>query len=208
MKSPRTVAGIDVGGDSKGNHLVILRGTEIVCSVRRETPAQMLERCVRLDVAAVGIDAPCKWRAGDMGRTAERALAQQGILLFATPSRDRALASKSGFYGWMFNGERVYAALSAHFPLYGGEADAAGRVCFETFPHAITCALLRNEAASAKRKRIQRRQVLEQAGIPTSSLGSIDEIDAALCALSASRLLDGKVVVHGDALGGFIVIPA
>lgn len=208
MKSPRTVAGIDIGGGSKGNNLVILRGTEIVCNVRKETPGQMLDKCVQFDVAAVGIDAPCKWRTGEAGRQAERALAQQRISLFATPTRELALASKSGFYEWMFNGERIYDVFVPRFPLYTNAAKSIGRVCFETFPHAITCALLKNEAVSAKQKRTQRRQVLEEAGIRTISLRSIDEVDAALCALTANLLLEGKVVAHGDEPGGFIVVPA
>jgi predicted nuclease with RNAse H fold len=62
MKSERTVAGIDIGGDRKGNHLVILRGTEIVCNLRKQTPESMLEKCLQFEVAAVAIDAPCLWR--------------------------------------------------------------------------------------------------------------------------------------------------
>jgi predicted nuclease with RNAse H fold len=207
MKSRRAVAGIDIGGDKKGNHLVILRGTKIACSIRRKTPEFMLQACVEFDVAAVGIDAPCQWRVGETGRLAERALAQQRISLFATPTREQALASQSGFYGWMFNGERIYQTFAPRFPLYASLAGHAGPVCFETFPHAITCALLKHEAASAKHKHSQRRRVLEEAGIDAASLRSIDEVDAALCALSANFLLQGKVVAHGDALGGFIVVP-
>jgi predicted nuclease with RNAse H fold len=208
MKSPRAAAGIDIGGDGKGNNLVILRGNDIVCNVGQETPEQMLEKCIQFDVAAVGIDAPCQWRTGEAGRHAERALAQQRISLFATPTRERALASKSGFYGWMFNGERIYDVFAPHFPLYTNAGKTVGPVCFETFPHAITCALLNNQVASAKQKRTQRRQVLEEAGIQTLSLRSIDEVDAALCALTANLLLEGRVVAHGDASGGFIVVPA
>lgn len=208
MKSRRAVAGIDIGGEKKGNHLVILRGTEIVCNVSKETPEQMLEHCVQFDVEAVGIDAPSQWRTGETGRQAERALAQQRISSFATPTRELAMASQSGFYEWMFNGERVYDVFTPHFPLYRCTGKSAGRVCFETFPHAITCALLTNEVASAKQKRTQRRRILEEAGIQTSSLRSIDEIDAALCALAANFLLEERVVVHGDEAGGFIVVPA
>lgn len=208
MESGRAVAGIDIGGDRKGNHFVILRGTEIVCNLRKETPEHMLEQCLQFEVAAVGIDAPCLWRIGDAGRQAEKALAQQQIFSFATPTRELAMASKSGFYGWMLNGERVYQAFAPHFRLfkYGGEIGR--RVCFETFPHAITCALIRNEVASAKRKRTERREILEDAGIQATSLRSIDEVDATLCALTANFLLEGKVVAYGDELGGFIVVPA
>ncbi|ACD18089.1 DUF429 domain-containing protein [Paraburkholderia phytofirmans] len=208
MKSERVVAGIDIGGDRKGNHLVILRGTEIVCNISKEPPAHMLEKCLQFEVAAVGIDAPCLWRIGEAGRQAEKELARQRIFSFATPTRELALASQSGFYEWMFNGERVYQAFASHFPLFTHRGEVNGRVCFETFPHAITTALLKTEAASAKKKRTQRREVLKDAGIEAASLRSIDEVDAALCALSAHYLQEGKVVTYGDELGGFIVVPA
>ncbi|MFM0223554.1 DUF429 domain-containing protein [Paraburkholderia dipogonis] len=208
MESQRAVAGIDIGGERKGHHLVILRGSEIVCNLGKQTPEYMLEKCLQFEVAAVGIDAPCLWRAGEAGRQAEKELAQRRIFSFATPTRELAVASKSGFYGWMFNGERVYQAFVPHFPLFNNEGEMGDRVCFETFPHAITSALLRTEVASAKQKRTQRREILEDAGIETTSLKSIDEVDAAVCALTANFLLKGRVVAYGDELGGFIVVPA
>ncbi len=43
MSSQRAVAGIDIGGEAKGNHLVIMRGTRILWNNRiRETPEKML----------------------------------------------------------------------------------------------------------------------------------------------------------------------
>lgn len=208
MSSGPAVAGIDIGGDRKGNHLVILRGTEIVCNLSQKAPEHMLEICLQFGVAAVGIDAPCLWRAGDAGRQAEKELARRRIFSFATPTRELAKASKSGFYGWMFNGERIYQAFAPHFPLFNNERKIGERVCFETFPHAITSAFLGSEIASAKRKRTQRREILEDAGIETASLRSIDEVDATLCALTANYLLKGEIVAYGDKLGGFIVVPA
>ena len=63
------------------------------------------------------------------------------------------------------------------------------------------------KAASAKRKRTRRREILEDAGIEATSLRSIDEVDAALCALTANFLLEESIVAYGDELGGFIVVP-
>ncbi|MFM0341845.1 DUF429 domain-containing protein [Paraburkholderia fungorum] len=209
MRSGRTVAGIDIGGNRKGNHLVIMRGREIVWNnPRRETPEQMLEKCLEFEVKAVGIDAPCQWRGNEAGRLAEKELARQRIFSFATPTRETAVASKSGFYEWMFNGERVYQAFAPHFSLFKNGGERADRVCFETFPHAIATALLKTEVASAKQKRTQRRRVLEDAGIDATSLKSIDEVDAGLCALTANFLIDERFVAYGDELGGFIVVPA
>ncbi|OTP75505.1 hypothetical protein PAMC26510_13775 [Caballeronia sordidicola] len=207
MKSQKTVAGIDIGGEAKGNHLVIMQGTRIVWNnPGRETPEQMLEKCIEFDVAAVGIDAPCQWRIEETGRQAEKMLARMRISCFVTPTRERA--SQSRFYDWMFNGESVYKVFVERFPLLNDVFAIGNRVCFETFPHAITCALRGREATSAKAKNIQRRETLERAGVETRPLRNIDEVDAALCALTANFLLEGWVDVYGDSAGGFIVVPS
>jgi predicted RNase H-like nuclease len=117
------------------------------------------------------------------------------------------MTNTSGFYGWMLNGERVYQALSTSHPLLKTVNDHRGTSCFETFPHAITCALLGTDVASAKVKRIQRRQLLEDSGIDTYLLKSIDALDAALCALTALRLLQGRCKAYGDATSGLIFVP-
>jgi predicted nuclease with RNAse H fold len=80
-------------------------------------------------------------------------------------------------------------------------------VCFETFPHAITCALIQDDVPKAKLKRTQRARILGEHGVNTAALKSIDELDAALCALTAQALLAGKIRAYGDALGGYIVVP-
>ena len=208
MGSERAVSGIDIGGDRKGNHLVILRGTQILLSLSEIGPEAMLQACIDLDVVAVGIDAPCKWRTNEAARCAEKLLAQQRISCFLTPTREHATSNRSGFYRWMFNGERMYETFSKHYPLFTKDEKAGERVCFETFPHAITCAFLGIEVASAKQKRIQRRLILENMGIDTAALKSIDAIDAALCALTAKFFLEKQTHAYGDAAGGFIVVPA
>jgi predicted nuclease with RNAse H fold len=207
MTSERTVAGIDVGGKQKGCHLVILRGPRIIHNVISKSPDKMLQECIAFDAAAVGIDAPCVWATEGGGRLAEGSLAKQRISCFATPTRERALANASGFYGWMFCGEQVYEAFTTRYHLFAGGDNVGDRVSFETFPHAVTCAMLGKEVASAKQKRVQRRQILESAGIEPKALKSIDSVDAALCALTAKFLLEGQVHVYGDALGGYIVVP-
>ena len=203
-----TVAGIDVGGDRKGCHLVVLHGKSILCSTNKKTPHELVQVCSEYDVTAVGIDSPCQWRAENGARLAERELAREKVSSFSTPTRELALANTANFYGWMFNGERVYQALSLRYPLLTGRAYTGGRICFETFPYAITCALLGREVASAKLKRTQRREILEGLGIDTKVLRSIDAVDAALCALTAQYLLNGAARSFGDALGGYIWVPA
>lgn len=201
------VAGIDIGGAKKGCHLVIMRGREVVYVANSSNPEDLYQDCLQHEVVAVGVDAPCRWSSDGAGRRAEKELAKEKIFCFSTPTQERALASTSGFYEWMFSGERVFQTFAPRYPLLTEKRHPGGRFTFETFPHAITCSLLGKEVASAKRKRVQRRKLLEDAGINTSSLTSIDAVDAALCALTAQFFLLGKTRAYGDAYGGYIFVP-
>jgi predicted nuclease with RNAse H fold len=206
MHSEPTVAGIDVGGNRKGCHLVVLQGNVVVLT-DRGPPEHVAQSTCAAGAILVGIDSPCRWGIPGFGRTAEKALAKERIFCFSTPTREKAMTNASGFYGWMLNGERVYQALSTSHPLLKTVCDHRGTACFETFPHAITCALLGTDLASAKVKRTQRRQLLEDSGIDTYLLKSIDALDAALCALTALRLLQGRCKAYGDAASGLIFVP-
>jgi predicted nuclease with RNAse H fold len=208
------VAGIDVGGSKKGCHLVILRGREIVKVAGNLDAHAMHAHCVAEDVALVGIDAPCKWgvqggvQGGGQGtgRAAEREMARQRIACFSTPTQARA--QESAFYEWMINGERVYRAFAPSHPLLCTNRYEGAPAAFETFPHAITCALLGRGAVSAKDKRVQRRDALGKLGFDIARFRSIDDLDAALCAYAAQCLMDGDAHAYGDADGGFIFVPA
>ncbi len=134
-------------------------------------------------------------------RPAERELARLGIRCFATPVRETG--ESHPFYAWMRNGQALYERLSGDFPLLDS---TALRVCFETFPHAVACALA-GRLLSARSKRSDRRRLLEAAGVGTHALGSLDLVDAALCALAAHRYLLGDYRRVGDPAGGFIFLP-
>lgn len=206
-RSLPAVAGVDVGGDKKLCDLVILRGSTIICREARIAPEALPALCIEHDVMAVGVDAPSLWWTGTGRRAAEQALARERISCFPTPSREQAVASTSGFFNWMFMGERVYRALADAYPLLTDARYGGGRVCFETYPYAITCALLGKTIASAKLKRNQRRQLLTQLGIDVSTLRSVDARDATLCALTAQYVIDGNAHAYGDAQGGYIRVP-
>jgi predicted nuclease with RNAse H fold len=207
MRSGHTVAGIDVGGTKKGFHLVIMRG-HVIVHVSSSTDAVQLHRqCMDFDVTAVGIDAPSQWAVEGAGRAAERELARERISCFSTPTEARATANTSGFYEWMFNGARVYQAFVSSHPVLKSREYEGTRACFETFPHAITCAYLARDVVSAKLKLMQRRKLLEDLGIDMSRLTSIDYLDAALCAHTAHLLIEGKTRAYGDAQGGLIFVP-
>lgn len=206
MNTTTTVAGIDVGGTKKGFHLVILRGREITDVFSSTDASHIHARCLSFDVRAIGIDAPSQWAVENEGRAAEKAMAREGISCFSTPTEAKARASTSGFYEWMFNGARIYAAFARTHPILKEALFSGAAVSFETFPHAITCAYLKDEA-SAKKKNSQRRKLLEDEGIDTSKLKSIDDIDAALCALAAQCLIAGETRAFGDAASGYIFVP-
>lgn len=107
----------------------------------------------------------------------------------------------------MFIGERVYRALADTYPLLTDARYAGERMSFETYPYAITCALLGKAIASAKQKRNQRRQLLMQLGVDVTALRSVDARDATLCALTAQYVIDGNAHAYGDAAGGYIRVP-
>jgi predicted RNase H-like nuclease len=107
----------------------------------------------------------------------------------------------------MFKEEEIYQAFSSAYPLLTSRKFQGGRVSFETFPHAIACALRGMDGTFAKEKRHQRPKVLEDANIDATGLKSIDDFDAALCALTARYLIEGQTHAYGDAAGGYIRVP-
>ncbi len=199
------VAGIDVGGAKKGFHLVLLRGNEVLLSTKSPHPDELVQHCLRHQAVVVSVDAPCQW-ADRVPRQAEREMAREGIFSFSTPSR--AKAQTSAFYGWMFNGERMYAALAEAYPLLDAPDKRSTPSSFETFPHAISCALLGKDVASAKIKGRQRRALLAVLGLETTLLKSIDDLDATLCAVTAQFFLSRTFKTYGDVEGGFLIVPA
>jgi hypothetical protein len=106
----------------------------------------------------------------------------------------------------MRNGLSLYQSLSAFYPLFDGSAPARAKVCFETFPQAIACTLA-GRPLSAANKRADRRGLLAGLGIDTGALGSLDFIDAALCAVAARRYLLEDYQKLGDPAEGYLLLP-
>ena len=212
MESVPTVIGIDVGGRRKGFHAVALTGGAYADRLATSEVQELAHWCRSvIGAQLIAIDAPCRWSGDGRARPCERELMQQGISCFASPSREAALSHPSNYYGWMLQGEALYRELEASHPLLSGlpapGVSASGPACFETFPHAITWHL-RGGNAEARQKRPQRRALLEQAGIDTAALTSIDWIDAALCALAAHHVARGAAChAYGEPDTGLIVVP-
>lgn len=200
------VVGVDVGGVKKGFHAVALRGKTFVKTTDTD-PAVIVAWCLEQNATVVSVDAPCEWSQEDSSRKAERDLRLFGekIHCFATPARVRAKANTKGFYGWVFNGEKLYQQLQKHYPLFNGKR-GNGPVCIESFPHAASCALA-GRVVSAKYKARVRREVLHGSGYDVSGLPNIDYVDAAICAVAADAFRMNNYQSFGDRTEGFIIVP-
>lgn len=208
MNTQRLVVGIDVGGSRKGFHGVALCDGEYWQRFHTTNPEAMAEWCRHLGARLIGIDAPCRWSADGRARLAERQLMARGIQCFASPTRERAIFHPRNYYGWMLNGESLYQAIERTHPLSAGLPITQEQpCCFETFPHAICCALA-GQVIAARNKGTVRRALLAQAGILASELANIDWIDAALCGLVADFLATGRSCTgYGDTATGLIIVP-
>jgi predicted RNase H-like nuclease len=155
---------------------------------------------LRPDVIA--IDSPPGPAVSGGSRAGERALLHMGIHCYFTPCDPVQWAQP--FYAWMHEGQRAFAAVEvAGYPLYRGRGTIRRRA-LEVFPHA-TAVLLGGDGALPKGKR--RRRVLEAEGVDTTALRSIDQLDAALAALTGLLALDGCCEALGDPSEGVVVVP-
>lgn len=201
------VIGIDVGSLTRGFHAVALKGGRYFGKLRSLNAGALASWCKASGAEIIGIDAPCRWSATGRARRAERELMAEGVWCFSTPSFDIADNHPTDYFGWMRHGAMLYTNLiSSGYSLFCGTRASGHTVCFETFPHAIACAL-QGEIVSAKRKRPVRRRLLRENAVDTEALTNIDWIDAALCALAAHHLLMGSAKTYGGVEEGFIVVP-
>jgi hypothetical protein len=133
---------------------------------------------------------------------------EKKIWCFSTPTCAAAEAHPKQHYHWMLAGAELFHQLEMSYPIYmGGTLTADAPLCFETFPHAVMCASL-GKIVSAKNKREERSALLEHLGIKLGPHPPIDFIDAAICALVATRLAIGEFEHYGDSDTGFIVVPS
>jgi predicted nuclease with RNAse H fold len=191
-------AGVDVAA-RRGCDVVVLGDDAVAHPVGRVHAADELRALLApLAPGVVAIDAPPAWAPEGRARRCEQALRAAGVSVFVTP--DAARGAASSFYDWMRTGFEMFAGADGHPVL-------------EVFPHAVAIALrgahperglLRRPAA----KLAWRRGALTVAGVDGSELRTIDEVDAALCALTGRRWLAGVAVELGDATEGTITLPA
>ena len=201
------VAGVDVGGSKKGFHAVALKGGAYFDQFAWPDAAAIADWCRGIDAYVIGVDAPCRWSLTGRACPAERELMALKICCFSTPSREAAKSHPQDHFRWMLNGAELFAQLESTHSLFVGTSPCMKRrVCFETFPQAIACALA-GTIVSARKKRTIRRELLERAGVDTSKLTNIDTLDAALCALMAHYFSLGSFKTYGEGPTGLIVVP-
>lgn len=198
------VVGVNVGGPKKGFHAVAIQDGQYREKLSTLLAKEVAAWCRSIKASVVGIDVPCRWSLTGLVRPSERALAAEGLHTFSTPSQVNGVAHP--FYPWMVQGANLYRCLDPDYRLFEGQRSVSDQVCFETFPHAVACALA-GKILSAKQKCADRSRLLHEAGVSAEALANIDWIDAALCALVAHHLVMGTFKTYGDVAEGFIVVP-
>jgi predicted nuclease with RNAse H fold len=195
--SAALAVGVDVAA-RRGCDVVALGDDLVARPVGRVYAADELATLlVELQPAVVAIDSPPTWAPDAGARRCERELQQHGISIFTTPNEARGTTNP--FYDWMRTG----------FAMFAG---ARGYPTLETFPHATAIALLgrrpdRGLLRDPRAKREWRLVALHAAGVDVSALGTIDEIDAALCAVTGRAYLAGDAVALGDPVEGVLTLP-
>ena len=134
-------------------------------------------------------------------------MARERISCFTTPTLERASASTSGFYEWMFNGARAYEVFADTYPILRTDRHFVSRRPLKRSPTQSRARCSDVTLPSAKQKRTQRRRLLEELGFDSTQLKSIDALNTALCAVTAQRLIQGKMRAYGDDAGGYIFVP-
>jgi predicted nuclease with RNAse H fold len=156
---------------------------------------------VRPDIVA--IDSPPAWAREGRSRPIERQLQKLGIQIYACP----ADPGDHPFYRWMrvgFDAFRVVAG--AGYPLYRG-GPVGARQAIEVFPHASAVVLRGSLPARRVDKMAWRERVLRDAAIATDRLRTLDQIDAALAALTGLCCLAGSFCTVGEEGDAVLVLP-
>ncbi|HEX2267072.1 MAG TPA: DUF429 domain-containing protein [Actinomycetota bacterium] len=196
--------GIDVGV-RKGHDVVVLEDDLTVSHTAARVATEDVEHLIREGQPdIVAIDSPPAWSAGGKSREVERALRRLGIKAFPTPNADTGPANT--FFDWMQVGFKLFetAERAGYVPYRSGDPR---HTAIEVFPHASAAVLSGGLLPSGIRKGTWRRSVLERQGVGELGFRSVDQIDAALAALTGLRALQGSFVAVGDPDEGVIVLP-
>jgi predicted nuclease with RNAse H fold len=196
--------GIDVGV-RKGLDVVLLDGFSPAATHRGVRVEDLRPLIQESKPDVVAIDSPPAWAGNGRSRRTEREIRLFGIQSYGTPTADRG--NDHPFYEWMRVGFEVFRVASlAGFPRYRG-GPAAG-TAIEVFPHASAVVLAGCLPPRGAPKSAWRASVLRAGGVNVEELRSLDQLDAALAALTGLRALAGDSCALGDPNEGVIVLPA
>jgi predicted nuclease with RNAse H fold len=196
--------GVDVGGGRKGLDLVVLHEDRTVVLTAARADLDDVRSVVReVRPQVVAIDSPPAWNAGARSRRTERQLAELGISTFPTPS---AAGGDKPFFEWMKAGMAVFGlAAELGYPL--DTTGRRGRRAIEVFPYGTAVVLSGGLKPHGMRTRDWRERVLRAHAVPTDALRTIDQVDAALAALTGLLVAEGRATYLGDGAEGVIVLP-
>jgi len=195
--------GIDVGV-GKGLDLVLLDERRVPFVIAARAGLGDVERLVREGKPdIVAIDSPPRWALEGKSRATENELARLNIHAFRTPSKAHG---EGRAFDWMRRGMEVFELLGrSGYPLATARPWKAHAI--EVFPHASSAVFAGCLPPKGMRKRAWREQVLRMEGVRTEELTTLDQVDAALAAVTGLAVLQGKVSALGDPGEGVIVIP-
>ena len=196
--------GIDVSA-SRGLDLVLLdEHAAIEATHRRVEPADLPPLIAEYAPDVVAIDSPPSWGTSGGSRLTERELRRFGIQSFGTPSDPKK--ADNAFYDWMRVGMAAFDAVAKTHPRYRN--GSVRGTAMEVFPHASAVVLAECLPPATATKRAWRERVLRAHHVAADQLRSMDQVDAALAALTGLLALRGRCTALGDPKEGVIVLPA
>jgi predicted nuclease with RNAse H fold len=201
--------GIDVS-IARGLDLVWLNEDRCIVASHHHVTLADLPDLLALSPKIIAIDSPPAWAPETGRRRTETEIWRLGFQLFPTPALSRR--SLKGADAWMEVGMSVFAAVAAlGFPLFDGQSFASTAI--EVFPHAAADVLAGSlppfgaDLKHPRAKAVWRAGVLAREGTAVAERSTLDQIDAALAALTGLYALEGRACWRGNPAEGVIVLP-
>jgi predicted nuclease with RNAse H fold len=201
--------GIDVSL-SRGLELVLMNENFQIEDIRNADLKRLTQAIEELKPTIIAIDSPPKFGIEGNSRSAERELNRRGIKIFYTPSD--SVKCRRPFYAWMEMGHKCFnLASECGFEIFYGTGPMERRT-IEVFPHASAVVLSgsrppRGWQKKKSDKRQWRLRPLKALGIDTGKLATVDQVDAALAALTGVYALKQRFASVGHPAEGVIVLP-
>ena len=205
------VLGVDVA--KRALDLVAMDSSSLkIERVVKIAPADFSRHLLDLQPSHIAIDGPSGWALpGNVSRACERELHGRGVHIFWTADAP-AITSTAG-PTWVMVGFDAYrACFAAGYRLFRSGPVVEHDV-IEVYPH-VSAVSLRGVLPPAALKKMTkrdliawRRQALEDRGVDTTDLKTLDEIDGALAALTAVLSARGEMTLVGDPNEGVLVVP-